>query len=120
MIASGSLTVGSIGVAVAWSDGGEAKDEHMYARLDHTYGDGSITAADVDLTVFAALNAARVLDVSAVPVHARRSRRADPVTDASGSLPVPHGTSADISSRTAGRLLAPHADPPRATRRMPT
>ena len=42
VIVSGSVTMGTIGVAAAWSDGGEADNEHMFAKLDHTYGDGSV------------------------------------------------------------------------------
>ena len=45
IIGSGAVTVGSIGVAVAWSDGDEdngRNNESMFAKLDHTYGDGSV------------------------------------------------------------------------------
>ena len=45
MIASGAVTVGTIGVALAWSDGDEnngRNNESMFAKLDHTYGDGSV------------------------------------------------------------------------------
>ena len=42
LIISGAVTVGTIGVATAWSDGGVANNEHMFAKLDHTYGDGSV------------------------------------------------------------------------------
>ena len=45
MIASGAVTVGTVGVALAWSDGDEdngRNNESMFAKLDHTYGDGSI------------------------------------------------------------------------------
>ena len=45
IIASGAVTVGSIGVALAWSDGDEdngRNNESMFAKLDHTYGDGSV------------------------------------------------------------------------------
>ena len=42
IIVSGAVTVGTVGVAAAWSDGGAANNESMYAKLDHTYGDGSI------------------------------------------------------------------------------
>ena len=40
---SGSVTVGTIGVAAAWSDGENMdNNEHMFTKLDHTYGDGSV------------------------------------------------------------------------------
>jgi predicted porin len=45
IIASGAVTVGTIGVALAWSDGDESNgrnNESMFAKLDHTYGDGSV------------------------------------------------------------------------------
>ena len=45
MIASGSVTVGSIGVAAAWSAGDEdngKNNSYVYTKLDHTYGDGSV------------------------------------------------------------------------------
>ena len=42
VIISGSVAMGSTGVAAAWSDGGEADNEHMFAKLDYTYGDGSV------------------------------------------------------------------------------
>ena len=45
MIASGAVTVGTIGVALAWTDGDEddgRNNESMFAKLDHTYGDGSV------------------------------------------------------------------------------
>ena len=45
MIASGAVTVGTVGVALAWSDGDEdngRNNESMFAKLDHTYGDGSV------------------------------------------------------------------------------
>ncbi len=45
VIASGAVTVGTVGVALAWSDGDATNgrnNESMFAKLDHTYGDGSI------------------------------------------------------------------------------
>lgn len=45
IIASGAVTVGTVGVALAWSDGDEdngRNNESMFAKLDHTYGDGSV------------------------------------------------------------------------------
>ena len=45
IIASGSVTVGTIGVAAAWSNGDEddgKNNSYGYAKLDHTYGDGSV------------------------------------------------------------------------------
>ena len=45
IIASGAVTVGTIGIALAWSDGDEdngRNNESMFAKLDHTYGDGSV------------------------------------------------------------------------------
>ena len=45
LIASGAVTVGTIGVAVAWTDGDDtngANNEAMYAKLSHTYGDGDV------------------------------------------------------------------------------
>ena len=45
LIGSGAVTVGSIGVALAWTDGDEDEgrnNESMFAKLDHTYGDGSV------------------------------------------------------------------------------
>ena len=42
IIMSGSVTVGTIGVAAAFSDGGHDNNEHMFTKLDHTYGDGSV------------------------------------------------------------------------------
>ena len=45
LIASGAVTVGTVGVALAWHDGDEnngKNNEAMYAKLDHTYGDGSV------------------------------------------------------------------------------
>ena len=45
LIGSGAVTVGSIGVAAAWSSGDEDEgrnNESMFAKLDHTYGDGSV------------------------------------------------------------------------------
>ena len=44
-IASGAVTVGTVGIALAWSDGDEdngRNNESMFAKLDHTYGDGSV------------------------------------------------------------------------------
>ena len=44
LMASGSVTVGSTGVAVAWTDGedGNGDNDSMYIKLDQTYGDGSV------------------------------------------------------------------------------
>ena len=44
IIASGSVTVGSTGVAVAWTDGedGKGDNESLYVKLDQSYGDGSV------------------------------------------------------------------------------
>ena len=44
LIASGSVTVGSTGVAVAWTDGedGDGDNESLYIKLDQSYGDGSV------------------------------------------------------------------------------
>ena len=45
ILAGGSVTVGSTGVMVAWSQGEDddnGDNEYTYVKLDHTYGDGSI------------------------------------------------------------------------------
>ena len=45
IIASGSVTVGPVGVAAAWSDGDEdngKNNEYLYTKLDYTYGDGGV------------------------------------------------------------------------------
>ena len=42
IMASAAVTVGSTGVAAAWSSGDGADAEHQYVKLDHSYGDGSI------------------------------------------------------------------------------
>ena len=42
IMASAAVTVGSTGVAAAWSQGDGADAEHQYLKLDHSYGDGSI------------------------------------------------------------------------------
>ena len=44
LIASGSVTVGSTGVAVAWTDGEDKNgdNESLYVKLDQSYGDGSV------------------------------------------------------------------------------
>ena len=43
IMASAAVTVGSTGVAAAWSQGDGADAEHQYVKLDHSYGDGSIS-----------------------------------------------------------------------------
>ena len=44
LIAGGSVTVGSTGVAVSWTDGedGNGDNESLYIKLDQSYGDGSV------------------------------------------------------------------------------
>ena len=42
VIASASVTVGSTGVAAAWSNGDGEDRESQYVKLDHSYGDGSV------------------------------------------------------------------------------
>ena len=43
-IISGSVTMGSTGVAAAWSQGENSTgdNDYLYAKLDHSYGDGSV------------------------------------------------------------------------------
>ena len=42
IMASASVTVGSTGVAAAWSNGDGEDKESQYVKLDHSYGDGSV------------------------------------------------------------------------------
>ena len=44
VIAGGSVTVGSTGVAATWSNGedGGVDNQYLYVKLDHSYGDGSV------------------------------------------------------------------------------